>query len=63
MKAILEYSLPEDHEAFKIALKADRNSILIESLFNLLRNKQKYENKKSIAIDELREWLVEELRE
>ena len=63
MKAILEYSLPEDRAEFEIALKADRNSILIESLFNLLRNKQKYENKKSVAIDELREWLVEEMRE
>jgi hypothetical protein len=63
MKGILQFDLPEEREDFEHAQKATHYVAIIEDLFNLLRQKSKYENKKSIAITELQEWLRSELDE
>ncbi len=43
MRAILEYNLPEETDAFDLAYNGARVAIVIEDLDNYLRSKLKYE--------------------
>jgi len=61
MKAILEFDIPTEQDEFDCAINGTRYKGIIDELFNLLRNKKKYENKKSIPITELQEWLRAEM--
>ena len=61
MKAPLEFDLPAENEEHDSALYGAHYKRIIDDLFNLLRNKKKYENKKSIPITELQEWLRAEM--
>ena len=44
MKAILEFNLPEDKEAFEIASKAMDWSLVVWEIEQQLRRKLKYDN-------------------
>lgn len=59
MKGILEFSLPEDEEAFKYAQNGISYSIVLDELDNWLRAKSKYEDQETITIEEVRAKLHE----
>lgn len=62
MKAILEYSLPEETEEYTYAMNGMRYSIVLEDLDNWLRAKYKYEDQTTISIEEVRS-KIHELKE
>lgn len=61
MKGILSFTLPEEQEEFEQAQNAGKMHAVIDDLFNLIRTKIKYENKTTISLEELREWLSEQV--
>lgn len=54
MKAILEFSLPEEQADFDVAQKGYLYACVLEELDESLRRKTKYEEKESITIEEVR---------
>lgn len=63
MKAILEFTLPEDQEEHRVALDGSKWKNVAWSLDQWLRNMLKYENKDTISVQEVREQIYSELRE
>lgn len=63
MKGILEFELPVDNDSFQLAQNAVKYSIVIEDFDNWLRSKFKYEDQKTIEIEEVREKLTELMRD
>ena len=62
MKAILEFNLPEDKEAFEIASKAMDWSLVVWEIEQQLRRKLKYDNDfetPNDALEHIRETLNE----
>lgn len=59
MKRILEFNFPEDKEEYEMAVNGMLYSIMWNELCEFIRNKRKHENKKSISIDELTEFIVQ----
>ena len=60
MKAILEFNLPEDKEAFEVASKAMDWSLVVWDMEQQLRNSSKYSNDYETpdqALDHMREIL------
>lgn len=57
MKAILEFSLPEEQADFDVAQKGYLYACVLEELDEFLRRKTKYEEKESITIEEIRQEL------
>ncbi len=58
-KAILVFTLPDEREEFEMAQKAIQYSIVLSDYSNWLRQLYKYENKKSVKIDDARAKLYE----
>jgi len=58
-KAILVFTLPEEREEFELAQKAVQYSIVLSDYSNWLRQMYKYENKKSVKIEDARTKLFE----
>lgn len=63
MKGILEFDIPEDQEDFKLAQDGHKYKRVVDDMYQWLRNKAKYEDKKTVTIEEAREKLSELLNE
>lgn len=61
MKLILEFDGISEREEHDDAINGTKYKCIIDDLFNYLRTKRKYEDKTSIKIAELEEWLRLEL--
>ena len=67
MKAILEYTLPEDGEAFNIACVASENYYALQDVLNLkIRNVLKYQEnvheEYRRALEDVRQWIYDEVK-
>jgi hypothetical protein len=62
-KAILEFSLPEEKEEFKLAQNGSAYKYVIDELYAHIRALSKYQDKDSIDLEELREWLSNKVSE
>ena len=60
---ILKFKLPEEQDEFDMAQNGVLYSIILENLSNKLRSMSKYEDKDVISIEELREFLGEQMNE
>lgn len=58
---ILKYNLdkPEDKEAFELAQDAWKYKVIIDDLFEFVRQKMKYTDEKSITYEKLKQELIE----
>lgn len=63
MKSILEFNLPEDKDDFDMAVKAPNYYNALWDLSNKIRGLDKYEDKESITIDELRKLFYDTLED
>lgn len=63
MEAILKFSLPEDEEQFNIATHAQDFYFILFELDNWLRDLSKYQEKKDISIEEVRDKIYSLLNE
>jgi hypothetical protein len=63
MISYLKFKLPEEREEFDLALRAGRAEIVIENLFNWIRQKRKYEDKETVSLEQLHLFLVKECEE
>ena len=66
MKAILEFELPQEHEAFQHATNGTNYAILISDLQNEIRNKLRYdggqfEKADADTLEMVRDWLCREM--
>ena len=59
MKGVLEFTLPEEQEEFKLAQDAWKYSIIIDEMFNWLRSLEKHQNVKKLTVEQVRTKLVE----
>lgn len=59
MKAILEFNLPEEAEDHLHALNGIKYKIALDELDEWLRKLSKYEDKRGVKIDDVREKLRE----
>jgi len=59
MKGILEFSLPEEQDEFKLAQDAWKYSIIVDEMFNWLRSLEKHQNIKKLTVEQVRNKLVE----
>jgi hypothetical protein len=59
MKAILSFNLPEDNEDHYMALNGAKYRFILEDLDNYLRGLAKYEDKRSIKIEDVRKKIIE----
>jgi hypothetical protein len=59
VKRILEFTFPEDKEEYEMAVKGPIYNLMWTELDEFIRSKRKYENKKSISIDELTKFIVQ----
>lgn len=57
MKAILEFNLPEEREEFELAQRAGKAEAIITDIWQLLRQKTKYEDQSTIDIEDLKEFI------
>ena len=60
-KATLTFNLPEEDQEHQDAVDGTLWRIVVVELLDHLREKRKYENKKSMNIDDLREFILEEM--
>lgn len=61
MKAILEFDLPEDQEAFELCQKASNMNATIDMVYNKVRNHLKHgSNKKDCEVLEEVQFLLSE---
>lgn len=66
MKAILEFSLPEESEDYSNAMEGSSFKFLLQDFDNLLRQKLKHEDRTdeiNALLQELRDYLHESARE
>lgn len=63
MKAILEFELPQESEEHQLALNGWKYKSIIDDIFAKIRHMDKYEDKDSIELDELRSFISEKLNE
>jgi len=63
MRAILEFSLPEESTDHQLALDGRKWYLLVSDLSRFLRDKAKYGDSDVIKIDEVRQKLAELLNE
>ena len=61
--AILKYKLPEESEEFDLAKNGALYSIVIENIYSELRRLEKYENKETLTIQEVRDIITGYMRE
>jgi len=61
MKAILEFNLPEDAPEHKLALDGGKWMSVCFELDQRLRSLEKYENRDTISVSEVRRLLREEI--
>ena len=59
MKSALIFNLPEEREDFELAQKGWAYKRVIDELHSWLRQLSKYENKKTVTIDQLKEKIIE----
>jgi len=61
MKAILEFDLPEEAAEHKLALDGGKWMSVCFALDQRLRSLEKYENRKTVSVSEVRRLLHEEI--
>jgi len=59
MKGVLEFTLPEEQDEFRLAQDAWKYSIIIDEMFNWLRSLEKHQNIKKLTVEQVRNKLVE----
>jgi hypothetical protein len=59
MKALLEFSLPEESDEHQVALDGHKWRAVTSDLDTFLRNKWKYDNEESLSVADLRSKLRE----
>lgn len=59
----LEFNLPEEKEEHYYALNGHLYSIVVDNIIEHLRKLSKYQEKDVVNIDELRQFIIEQLRE
>lgn len=62
-KVHLEFDIPQEREEFESAWQGADYRGVIDNLFEWLRQLSKYENRESVAIDEVREKISELMKE
>ena len=63
MRALLEFTLPEDSEEHELALKGSHYKSVIDDLDNWLRNMAKHEDKRDVEIEQVRCKIMELMRD
>lgn len=63
MKSTLEFTLPEEREELDLALNAGKMACVISDLDNWLRSLQKYQDKDTVSVEEVREELHRLMRD
>ncbi len=63
MKAILEFNLPEENAEHKLALDGGKWMSVLHELDQWLRSIAKYEDRKTVTIEEVRARIYEELED
>lgn len=63
MKVTLEFDIPEEKEEHYYALNGHLYSIVVDNILEHLRKMHKYKDKDVVNIDELRQFILEQLRE
>jgi hypothetical protein len=63
MKAVLEFDLPEDNAAYELAINAAKYNLALHAISREIRNMAKYQNRKSITVEELRKLFYTTLEE
>ena len=62
-KGTLIFDLPEENEEFKLAQNGSRLSCILDSIFNYLRQKRKYEDQTTVNIADLEQYIISEMKE
>jgi len=63
MKAILKFDLPEEMDEHQAAIDGWKWRGVVMDVFSLLRESEKYQDKDSLPIDEIRQFLAAKLEE
>jgi len=63
MRATLEFTLPEEDDAFRFAYDGGLIAAAVSSYFARLRAAEKHGGKTRISIEDARRWFIEELEE
>lgn len=66
MKAVLEYTLPEEKHEFDLAVNAQKYWLTVNSTLGLIRQKLKYSQLSELEIsllEEIQDHIYEELKE
>lgn len=53
MKHIIEFNLPDDQSGLDIVMAASKNYCMLHDIKDFLRQKSRYENKKSVLIEDI----------
>lgn len=63
MKVTLEFDIPEEKEEHYYALNGHLYSIVVDNIIEHLRKLTKYQNQDIVNIDDLRQFIVDQLKE
>ena len=63
MKAILTYDLPEEQTEFQLAVDGDSWRAVVRDLDQWLRAQKKYQDKKTVSVEETRDKIRELMEE